>query len=165
MLKSLFVTQTSETRSTDVEGVGSLRWEGSKLYRWVQNSTGEALVVGALVCYDPANAGAYHEKVEKPATAYIYNLAGVAMSAMPSDEYGWILIFGQTDAVQVWATNVNYGVGHTMKAKNGVFYAIETSASLPAAALPGYIQLQEARDSTGPDTNVDLAGFVHCMNV
>jgi len=163
MLKSLFVTQTSETRSTDVEGVGSLRWEGSKLYRWVQNSTGEALVVGALVCYDPANVGAYHEKVEKPVTAFINNLAGVAMSAIPSDEYGWIIIFGQTDAVQIKVTDTAYAVGHQIKAITGQFYGIVHSASLATAALPSYIHVQESQ-ATG-DATTNKAGFVHCMNV
>lgn len=100
MEKQLFVTKSvTETKGTDVEGVGTLRWVGSNLYRWVKNDNdGNALSQGEVVCYDIANAD---EDIftavdnEDSDSSELKLLAGVvASTSIAVDEYGWIQVLG-----------------------------------------------------------------------
>jgi hypothetical protein len=100
MEKQLFVTQSvTETKSTDVEGVGTLRWVGQNLYRWVKNGNdSNSMSQGEVVCYDIDNADAdIFTVVDNQGSTgdELKLLAGVVASeSISSDEFGWIQVLG-----------------------------------------------------------------------
>lgn len=120
MEKQLFVTNaitdsrpylSSRADLGDVEGIGTLRWVGDKLYRWVQNRHTAALAAGDVVCHtfsDAANALKY---VRDGATADLAFMAGVIASttiavgtsgeSYADGGYGWILVKGYYAAAAV----------------------------------------------------------------
>lgn len=97
--KLLWETALTETRSTDVEGIGSVREDrfGNK-YRWVYNASTIDSVAGGPACYDlTLYSGVNFQKhvLANPADADIIFLAGIFISAIPTLEYGWILTHGK----------------------------------------------------------------------
>jgi hypothetical protein len=97
----------------DVEGVGTLRWVGDKLYRWVQNRHTAALAAGDVVNHNFANAADAFKWVTDGATADLALMAGVVASTKidvgttaPSVDYsdggyGWVLVKGYYAAAAV----------------------------------------------------------------
>jgi len=55
-IKKVFVTPLTEVSATDKEGVGSVRFEGNKIYKWVKLLNTTATVAG--VANDPVAYGA-----------------------------------------------------------------------------------------------------------
>jgi len=99
--KVLFRTSLTDTESTDVEGVGTIRKDDKgRKYKWVRNTNGTTLTAKQAVCYDIANntgAADMLQEVIDPATANLMAFAGIAMSAATDDSYFWILIRGLID--------------------------------------------------------------------
>lgn len=103
--KVLFQTGLTETRTTDVEGKGTVREDrfGNK-YRWVYNASAIAAVPGGPVCYDLSlHAGENFRKhvLVDFIDADILFLAGIAISAIPTVNYGWILTHGKYSTANV----------------------------------------------------------------
>ena len=113
MEKQLFVTSAvTETKATDVEGVGTLRWVGDKLYRWIKNESGAALSAGQVVFHDATNdtTDLYHN-VQKCTTVELAFMAGVvASTTIASNEFGWIQVFGECVSVSCIAQTGTAGV-------------------------------------------------------
>ena len=105
--KVLFETSLTATRTStqgDAEGVGTLRWEGGKLYRWVQNSEEAALTAGQAVMHDVSDGSTMFNTVIDDTTgvaADVFFYAGTAVSAIPASGYGWILVRGYYATAQV----------------------------------------------------------------
>jgi len=99
-IKLLFETALTDNSDTDIETVGTLRYEpDGKLYKWVENiSASVALAAGQPVFYDQslhATPAAMFQGVLQVATSADLSLfAGIAMSAIPYGEYGWIQVAG-----------------------------------------------------------------------
>lgn len=98
--KQVFLTRLTDTSSTDKEGVGTLRREGNKVYKYVKYDVGAGSVaaVAGNICYytkdDVANKG-YENHVVTSDLSDSYNLgAGVLMAAIPDAYFGWIQIRG-----------------------------------------------------------------------
>ncbi len=51
--KKIFQTKLTDTSTTDKEGVGTLRWEGNKCYKWIlyNNGAGSVASVAGGVGY------------------------------------------------------------------------------------------------------------------
>ena len=138
--KTLYRTKVTDIKTNaqgDVEGVGTIRWEGEKCYRWVQNYHTTALVAGEPVCYDPAtNLANKYERVIQPTTATLKYFAGVAMGAIAADStgsagdggFGWIQIEGYHSSVVV-------SIGKTSIAAGINFYPANTVDYLVGAGL------------------------------
>jgi hypothetical protein len=174
--KELFLTALTDTKTTDVEGVGTIRQEGDKWYRWVQNDeSSDALRAGDLVCYDLSQNEAMHENVLQPVTADLYHMAGIAMSAIAAASYGWIQIEGWYDDayVQNSTSNVAIAVGDYAGAQNALDCAIMAIASggLSANKSVGNIVCMASRQSvanitsTASGSNATLDVWVHCKDV
>lgn len=124
MEKQIFVTQNitdskpyvaGRIDKGDVEGVGTLRWVGDKLYRWVQNRDDTALAAGDVVCHKFANGADSLKWVNACATADFSYTAGVVASttiavgsaagtdgtAYDDGGYGWVLVEGYYAAAAV----------------------------------------------------------------
>ena len=91
-IKKVFVTPLADSGSTsDKEGVGCLRFEGNKVYKWVKFTGTNAVAAGDAVCYVLTDLAL--TTVDKANTAVG---AGVALAAHAAGtvEYGWIQIKG-----------------------------------------------------------------------
>lgn len=138
MIKQTWITQSvSESRASDVEGVGSLRVEGSKAYRWVKNSALDIdFVSGDVVCYHPYDM---LKQIAKSSVTTMKLMAGVVASTTLERSgvegnhcYGWVQVLGVHDAVQVSSEGYNHDKGEYFKAVHGQVYAVEDTAVPPA---------------------------------
>lgn len=94
--KKSFLTRLTDTSSTDLEGVGTLRWEGNKCYKWVQYDTGAGGIAAASgkVAYYYTLDGYKNNQVTADLTDSVELGAGVLQAAPGDGEYGWIQIKG-----------------------------------------------------------------------
>jgi len=63
MSKQVFLTPLTAVETTDLEGVGTLRWEGNKCYKWVKLLNDTATVAGAagdVALYDAVTGYGLH---------------------------------------------------------------------------------------------------------
>ena len=114
--KQLFTTSLTDTGVTDLEGLGTLRWEGNKLYKWVQYTTGKnnlPAVVGQVPTYwDKSlterdgykNSIVSNDRENNDITLYnryqnTLNMiaAGVMISVPNNMEYCWIQLSGYAE--------------------------------------------------------------------
>lgn len=97
-MKKIWSTRLTDFHTTDKEGIGAIRFEGAKIYKYVKynSGTGTIAAVAGNVCY-------YHGDDSYTATVCEVtsdlsdsaNLgAGVLMSAIPNGSFGWIQIKG-----------------------------------------------------------------------
>ena len=100
-IKRVFATGLSETTSFDAEGLGAIRIEGQKVYKWVKYNNGAgdvAAVVGDVGYYygvsGDAVTGGYENNVVTMDLTDAYMGAGVFQSIIADGEYGWIQIEG-----------------------------------------------------------------------
>ena len=110
--KTVFTTLTTDVSYKDVEGVGTLRWEADKCYRWVKNpTTNFTPAAGNLVCHKFTDGTTAMQNVYKPATAILGFLAGVVCGTFSASTgtnpniYGWIQVFGQNALVNITPAN------------------------------------------------------------
>jgi hypothetical protein len=93
-MKKVFRTALTDIKTTDFEGVGTLRFEGDKVYKWVQFSGTTAVTAGKMVCYNlTAGANLYGVVVDGANS----NLgAGIAQVSIGTGTvyYGWIQVQG-----------------------------------------------------------------------
>lgn len=99
-IKKIFATGLTETSLVDKEGVGAIRFEGNKIYKWVRFKEGTAaldIVAGDFLNYIAATGYEANEVVADTADADATTPfgAGVAMAAVTvTDTYMWIQIKG-----------------------------------------------------------------------
>ncbi len=99
--KKTFLTRLADTRTTDDEGVGTLRWEGNKCYKWVKYNAGSTpvtCVADEFAYYyaaagDAASLGYESSEVTQYLTDALM-AAGVAQAIIADGSYGWIQIKG-----------------------------------------------------------------------
>lgn len=142
-IKQIFQTKITETKDTDVEGVGARRFdENGNEYRWVKNTNGSALTQYQAVCYDVSNnAGAsdFFDEVVDPATANLMAFAGIAMSAIADDEFGWIQIGGISfNAATDVPVTTAIDVGDFLLVSNGNEHLGESGSTVAAGTAPTY---------------------------
>lgn len=96
-IKQMWPDKVTDFSTTAQNGIGVLRFEGEKAYRYVQaNAT---LVVRNLVSYIVnAVLGTNGFKVTNT-SANVVAAAGIAISAIPANSYGWIQVSGPASCV------------------------------------------------------------------
>lgn len=105
--KQIFVSAVADNHTTDKEGVGRYRWIGNKCYLYVYNGTGAAMVVGrpyfhgtsALVLTGSTHLEEVFTLGQAGKGTSPDSLAGIAMSAIPIANYGWIQVYGYNAAL------------------------------------------------------------------
>lgn len=132
-IKKVFVTALTDVRDSDVEGVGTLRQEGSRRYKWCKFSGANAVQAGDALCYDVTDTNLDTVDLANSALG-----AGVAMAvhAAAKVTYGWIQLRGQAilrsalgGAVAVGSVVTNVG------AAAGVMQLTAAATSLPAGIV------------------------------
>jgi len=95
-MKKIFVTKLADVKTTDVEGIGTIRFEGNKIYKWVTYSEEAAAVDGVAgeVTYYVATDGHKNNDVTSDLSASDEIGAGVLQAIMSDNEFGWIQIKG-----------------------------------------------------------------------
>ena len=97
-MKKVFQTKLTDTSATDLEGIGVLRFEGAKVYKWVSYNAGTgtvAAVAGNTVVYHGDNAVVADSAadVTMDFTDGVI-CAGVLQAIIADGEFGWIQIKG-----------------------------------------------------------------------
>ena len=96
-IKRIFQTPLDVNASSDLEEVGTIRWEGNKCYKWVQHNQRGAVATaaGQVVYYDSAGDMATDtSQITADWSASLKVGAGVAQSVITDTYYGWIQIKG-----------------------------------------------------------------------
>lgn len=96
-IKKIFATALTETSATDKEGLGTIRFVGRKVYKWIKYNSGTgpvAAVAGNFVTYHGDN-GSTDQEVTGDATDGGKVGAGVLQAVIATGEYGWIQIAGE----------------------------------------------------------------------
>jgi len=94
--KKLFVTALTDIESTDVEGVGRLRFgDDGQVDMWTKNRNATAFTAKQPVCFDAGNVGtsALFKSVNSPVAADLMLAAGIAITAIGASGgncYGWV---------------------------------------------------------------------------
>lgn len=141
-MKQVFVTKVTDVDTVDKEGIGSLRQEGNKWYKYcrIQNETATvAGGAGTLVAYDAATGYAAHRVVidMTDADAVPFGagaLCGTVTGTAGTAYYGWVQIKGPCTldtAVASGAAGSHFIMSTTDKtgtiATNGVASNVGTS--------------------------------------
>lgn len=94
--KQMFITSLDQTYTEDLEGVGAIRREGNKEYKWVLFSEGTgavAAVVGNAVYYR-STSGYEISEVTSDVSNGTEIGAGILLNTPADGEYCWIQIKG-----------------------------------------------------------------------
>lgn len=94
--KRVWTDAVTDVNDSDVNGVGALRWQGTKCYKYVQYDTGAGPVaaVAGNVCYYYGVDGYELSKVTSDLSDSIGIGAGVLQSAPTDGQYCWVQIRG-----------------------------------------------------------------------
>ncbi len=95
-MKTIFNTFVTDVSDTDKEGVGALRVEGNKTYKWVKYDDGSANLAAAVGDVVGYKTGGYAtQTVTSDASDCDGIGAGVLMAAPADGQFCWIQIKGQ----------------------------------------------------------------------
>lgn len=101
-IKRIFQTKLADNSVKDKEGVGTIRWEGNKCYKYIKfnNGAGNVAAVAGYVAYyygvsgDAVTGGYETNTVTMDRTDSMSLGAGVFQVALTDAYYGWIQIKG-----------------------------------------------------------------------
>lgn len=94
--KKIFLTKLDDISLTDLEGLGTIREEGNKIYKYIQYSEEAAGVDGVAdeVCYYIKASGYANNDVTSDLDTSDEVGAGVLQASLSDNEYGWVQIKG-----------------------------------------------------------------------
>lgn len=176
--KQIWVTSHLDNAASDKEGVGRVRWVHGRNavgtangYRWVYNNTGVAMVAGRAYFHGTLLPGL--TTGDTPTTlleevvtlgqsgkgTVINLMAGIATSAVPIANWGWVQIYGYNAAVGVEGTT-DVALGDNLKGVSGQTYVVkDTAAGTAPTNWRGLIALlAQAADSV-----VATPCFINCV--
>jgi len=97
-MKKVFQTKLTDTSTLDLEGIGVLRFEGAKVYKWVSYNSGSGpvtAVAGNVVVYhgdDSVVADSAADVTMDAGDGAV--VAGVLQAIIANGSFGWIQIKG-----------------------------------------------------------------------
>ena len=170
-VKVQFETKLTDIKSTDVEGVGQLRFEDGAdggVYRWVKNRNATAFTAKQPVCYDADNVGSkvLLQKVNSPVAADLMLAAGIAVTAIAASGglcYGWVKVEGYfQDARVLGVSGTAVLVGDELVAADGTTTLTRATAvgTAPKRRLT-FVALEAVSDATGATYSKDV--YIHCL--
>lgn len=137
--KHTFATPLTETSSSDKEGVGAIRVQKNRVYKWVKFvANGVQAVVGNLAYYNGSAGYGNHEVTGHRASGVV--AAGVFVSVPADGEYCWVQIKGPVTANQAIGGTPSAGDPLTMSSTNGAFTrAAESDSTAVYKQVVGYV--------------------------
>ena len=158
-MKQIFMSELTDVTTYAKDVVGDERFENGQYYVYVQNVDSSTLAAGTICCYDIVVQGiAYKGKVTEPITANLSFLAGIAEVAIPTTDFGWILVDGVYDITIASSSVVS---GDVLNPATGS--AIPVVASAVLDGMIGSIVQCPITADIGTQTNV--ACKVSCRGV
>ena len=183
--KQIWKTRIPDFSATDVEGVGRYRWEyelnsvgqglttgaGQKCYLWVYNNTGGALTAGNVYFHGSSgfqltsgqNPTNFLEEVFTMTQAGkgtgLSMMAGVAISAIPAGQYGWIQVYGYNSQILMEGT-VAIAATDLLKGVASQVYVVKDAATGTAPIARRHIMALAAKAGAGTALT---AGFIFCI--
>jgi hypothetical protein len=135
-IKKVFITALTDVKTVDKEGVGTLRFEGARVYKWVQFSGTTAVAAGSVVCYVPTSGLNLNETSVDGANSNLG--AGVSQAAVAAGtvQYGWIQIEGVATVTFTTGGTPAFGAGLTA---NGATAGGLTVATAVAQSIVGFM--------------------------
>ena len=91
-IKQTFEDKVTDTSTTAQNGLGVLRFEGNKVYRYVL--AGDAITLRAIVSFEANGTAGTDDWSVVKGSATVTAPAGVAIGAIASGSYGWIQVGG-----------------------------------------------------------------------
>ena len=158
-------TTVNDYHASDLEGAGTTRMEGGKTFKWVQNVTGGALVVGGVYFYG-GTAGDISlttvfklgQSSEDTASSL---MAGVSMSVAGDNSYCWIQIGGPGRVLLQTDASTAISIGMVCDPVSGQVYLTNGSAagvaSLTTRVVISLVAVTTSTSSTLKD------GFIQCL--
>ncbi len=139
-LKRVFATSLTETTSYDAEGIGALRFEGNKIYKWVKYNQGAgavAAVAGQVAYYYAPGGVGGDEYANSEVTSDLTDSAevgaGVLQSAIANGQFGWIQIRGAATLTIALTAGVDGDVLTPTGATDGTLDVTAAATSAPCA--------------------------------
>ncbi len=158
-MKIGFVQGLTDISATDKDGVGNLRYEGDKVYRYVQNAeSATALTVGQAGFHTAS--GGDQTTVKVCATANLGLLAGVVMAtSFTAQYYGYVQVQGVGSVSVSGATTGGTAVaaGDYLKGVNGSGHMVRDAATQPI-----YSRNVQVLTAVGT-TTTPAAALVSCL--
>lgn len=155
--KQGFITELTDISSTDLEGVGTIRVEGTKKYMWVQSGeAATAITARQAVCWKTGAYGDY--QVIIPATGYLHRYAGRMMAtSLTAAYYGWIQVEGILASALCYGTATNDAVaaGTNLKPTNAKTYMLHDTVKDNAPTYPNAYETVEVGYTTAPTTGAN----------
>jgi hypothetical protein len=135
-IKKVFRTALTDLKSSDFEGVGTLRFEGPNVYKWVQFSGTTSAAAVASVCYVTTDITL--STVDGALSALP---AGIAVSAVAagSAQWGWIQVVGVVTLVNTPSGGIAAG---------SVLYIGSTAGTLALITAATQLQIGQSVDGT-----------------
>lgn len=114
-LKTTFTTYVGHVYDEDKEGVGTLRLNNGKWYKWLKNTGGANVPVAAACGYKGTNGYVLGEvSIDTTTAANRIIPAGIAMALIPDGHYGWFQIKGFA-GITSQRLNANVADGEALK--------------------------------------------------
>ncbi len=175
MEKQIFRTRTvTQSSSSDLEGVGTLRWIGPSLFRWVRNYHTSALSTSNVVFHKDGDAANFVERVYDGLTGDLGFMAGVVVSTndLSADStgsagdggFGWIQVYGYNAAIHMFASvkaaNFVIAAGDELLGTNGGTALIR---AISAPSWGRHILALEALTTAKTSGGQAKKGFINCL--
>lgn len=132
-LKKIFVTALTDVKNQNLDGVGTLRFEGNCIYKYVQFSGTTAVAAGDPVYYVTSDT-----TLNTVDDAHNALPAGIAVSSVgtlgtQTALYGWIQLTGVTTLSNTPSGTVAVGSKLTIGSTNGTLAVLTTATQLEIA--------------------------------
>ncbi len=175
-IKALFRTGLLDADNTDLDQVGSLRYDqDGNIFRYVKNHSTTAILANQAVCYDAGKVGtkALYDSVESPVSADLMLNAGIAMTALAISGgvcFGWVQAEGyHANALVATPCTASGGI-NTAVAVGSELVSIDALTTLAHTVLPGvaptysnhFIALQILAAAT-PLVSTPIDVMVRCL--
>ena len=114
-IKKVFITKLTDTNTLDLEGIGVLRFEGARIFKWVKYNSGGDVVaaVAGNMCYYHGDDGVVLDSaaevtsdLSSSGAAGAEVGAGMLMAVIATGSFGWVQIKG----VAVLTTALDAGI-------------------------------------------------------
>lgn len=155
--KQGFITQLTDSSTSDLEGVGTTRRVGTKRYMWVRNGeAATAVTVRQAVCFETGAYGDYDVII--PATGVLDRYAGrVASTSIAAASYGWIQVEGILASALCYGTATNDAIaaGTSLKPVNAKTYMLHDTVKDTAPTYANAYEIAEVGFTTAPATGAN----------
>lgn len=149
-IKQTFEDKITDTSTTAQNGLGTLRFDGSKVYRYVKAT--DAVTQRAIVSHVANGTAGTDDWTVVKGSATVTAPAGVAIGAIAADSYGWIQVGGIVSCI---------GDGSVAAGEQVISHGdgtIDTMAAGEEASVVGHAL--EADIATTFYVNVRLRGLI-----